>query len=232
MRGPAGAAASLVDARPGWGCRLLVDARPGRGHRLAQPGEPCGSRSSDARGASPARTARPRATWWRPRASGCSSTSAAGRSVPCSATPTSTRSTRSASVTCTPTTAWTCATTRWRAPSTRTARSRGSRSTVRPRRRCGSAARMNHPVETFGFRLEHAGRSLAYSADTGQTGALVELARDAEVLLCEASFAPADDAAAAALPEGLHLTARQAGQHAARAGVGQLVLTHLVPWND
>ena len=34
------------------------------------------------------------------------------------------------------------------------------------------------------------------------------------------------------LPENLHLTGRQAGQHAARAGVGQLVLTHLVPWND
>ena len=30
----------------------------------------------------------------------------------------------------------------------------------------------------------------------------------------------------------LHLTARQAAEHAARAGVGQLVLTHLVPWND
>jgi ribonuclease BN (tRNA processing enzyme) len=96
-----------------------------------------------------------------------------------------------------------------------------------------TAALMNHPVETFGFRLEHAGRSLAYSADTGQTDALVELARDADVLLCEASFAaPADAAAAAALPGGLHLTGRQAGQHAARAGVGQLVLTHLVPWND
>jgi ribonuclease BN (tRNA processing enzyme) len=91
---------------------------------------------------------------------------------------------------------------------------------------------MNHPVETFGFRLEHAGRALAYSADTGPTEALVDLARDADVLLCEASFAPPDDAAAAALPQGLHLTARQAGQHAARAGVGQLVLTHLVPWND
>jgi ribonuclease BN (tRNA processing enzyme) len=95
-----------------------------------------------------------------------------------------------------------------------------------------TAAHMNHPVETFGFRLEHRGRSLAYSADTGQSDALVELARDADVLLCEASFVePADDRAPP-LPENLHLTGRQAGQHAARAGVGQLVLTHLVPWND
>jgi len=31
---------------------------------------------------------------------------------------------------------------------------------------------------------------------------------------------------------GLHLTARQAAEHAARAGAGQLILTHLVPWND
>jgi ribonuclease BN (tRNA processing enzyme) len=98
-----------------------------------------------------------------------------------------------------------------------------------------TAAHMNHPVETFGFRLEHAGRSLAYSADTGQTDALVRLARDADVLLCEASFVEPADAAGPgrpALPEDLHLTGRQAGQHAARAGVGQLVLTHLVPWND
>jgi ribonuclease BN (tRNA processing enzyme) len=95
-----------------------------------------------------------------------------------------------------------------------------------------TAARMNHPVETFGFRLEHRGRSLAYSADTGPSGALAELAAGADVLLCEASFLePADDDAEP-LPEDLHLTARQAGTYAARAGVGQLVLTHLVPWND
>jgi ribonuclease BN (tRNA processing enzyme) len=86
---------------------------------------------------------------------------------------------------------------------------------------------MSHPVETFGFRLEHAGRALAYSADTGESAALVELARGADLLLCEASFLDGPD-----LPAGLHLTARQAGQHAARAGAGQLVLTHLVPWND
>jgi ribonuclease BN (tRNA processing enzyme) len=29
----------------------------------------------------------------------------------------------------------------------------------------------------------------------------------------------------------MHLTARQAAEHAAKAGAGQLVLTHLVPWN-
>ena len=28
------------------------------------------------------------------------------------------------------------------------------------------------------------------------------------------------------------MTARQAAEHAARAGAGRLILTHLVPWND
>ena len=47
------------------------------------------------------------------------------------------------------------------------------------------------------------------------------------MLLSEASFLDGPD-----LPTGLHLTARQAAEHAARADVGELVLTHLVPWND
>ncbi len=47
------------------------------------------------------------------------------------------------------------------------------------------------------------------------------------MLLCEASFTEAPG-----LPANLHLTAREAGEHASRAGVGSLVLTHLVPWND
>jgi ribonuclease BN (tRNA processing enzyme) len=87
--------------------------------------------------------------------------------------------------------------------------------------------RMNHPVETFGFRIEHVGRTLAYSADTGQTDALVRLAEGADVLLSEASFRDTDEN-----PPDLHLTARQAGEYATRAGVGELVLTHLVPWYD
>jgi ribonuclease BN (tRNA processing enzyme) len=90
-----------------------------------------------------------------------------------------------------------------------------------------TADHMNHPVETFGIRLDHGGRAIAYSADTGPTDRLVSLASGADVLLCEASFTEGSGA-----PADMHLTARQAGEHAARAGVGSLVLTHLVPWND
>jgi ribonuclease BN (tRNA processing enzyme) len=90
-----------------------------------------------------------------------------------------------------------------------------------------TTAHVNHPVETFGFRIEHAGQVLAYSADTGPCDELAELARGADVLLSEASFTDGPG-----LPADLHLTARQAGEHAARAGAGELVLTHLVPWND
>jgi ribonuclease BN (tRNA processing enzyme) len=86
---------------------------------------------------------------------------------------------------------------------------------------------MSHPVETFGFRVEHAGWQLAYSADTGPTEALVRLAEGVDLLLCEASFLDGPD-----LVPNLHLTARQAAEHAARAGAGELVLTHLVPWYD
>jgi ribonuclease BN (tRNA processing enzyme) len=86
---------------------------------------------------------------------------------------------------------------------------------------------MNHPVETFGFRIEHAGWRLAYSADTGRTDALARLADGADVLLCEASLVTSDEEQ----PD-FHLTARQAGEYAARAGAGQLVLTHLTAYYE
>ena len=84
-----------------------------------------------------------------------------------------------------------------------------------------------HPVETFAFRFEHDGRVLAYSGDTGESPALVEVARSADVLLCEAGFPDLPD-----LPPALHLSGRLAGQHAAAAGAGRLVLTHLNPDED
>jgi ribonuclease BN (tRNA processing enzyme) len=90
-----------------------------------------------------------------------------------------------------------------------------------------TVARVNHPVETFASRLEHAGRTLTFSADTGESDSLVSLATGADVLLCEATFHEGRDVA-----RNLHLTGRQAGEHAARAEVGRLLLTHLPPWND
>lgn len=90
-----------------------------------------------------------------------------------------------------------------------------------------TTALMNHPVETYGFRVSHGGRSVAYSGDTGESAELVKLAEGADVFLCEASHLDRPD-----LPSGLHLSGRQAAEHAARADVETLVLTHLVPWND
>lgn len=88
-------------------------------------------------------------------------------------------------------------------------------------------ARVNHPVETYGMRLTAGGRSVAYSADTAGCDALVELARDSDLFLCEASYLHGDDN-----PPGVHLTGHQAAEHAVRAGARRLVLTHLVPWGD
>ena len=88
-------------------------------------------------------------------------------------------------------------------------------------------ATMNHPVPTRGFRLTAGGRSLTYSADTGECPALVELATGSDVLLCEASYAPGDPV----VPD-LHLTGRDAGSHATRAGVGRLLVTHVPPWSS
>jgi ribonuclease BN (tRNA processing enzyme) len=88
-------------------------------------------------------------------------------------------------------------------------------------------AHVNHPVETFAFRFTHAGRSLVYTGDTGETEAVPALAAGADVFLSEAAFLDAPD-----LPPDLHLTARQAAQYATKADVGKLVLTHLLPWNS
>jgi ribonuclease BN (tRNA processing enzyme) len=87
--------------------------------------------------------------------------------------------------------------------------------------------RVNHPIETYGMRITAGGRTLAYSADSGVSDELVKLARAADVFLCEASYLDGDDN-----PPDIHLTGKQAAEHANRADTGRLLLTHLVPWGD
>ncbi|MGH3354811.1 MAG: MBL fold metallo-hydrolase [Nocardioidaceae bacterium] len=88
-------------------------------------------------------------------------------------------------------------------------------------------ARVAHPVTAYGIRLETGGRSLVYSGDTGACDALVDLAAGTDLMLCEASFVEADHN-----PPNLHLTGREAGEHATRAAARRLVLTHIPPIVD
>lgn len=88
-------------------------------------------------------------------------------------------------------------------------------------------ARTAHPIECYAVRLTAGGRSLVYTGDTGPCPAVVELARGADALLAEAAHPEGPG-----LPPGLHLTGREAGEHAAAAGVGRLLLTHIPSWVD
>lgn len=89
------------------------------------------------------------------------------------------------------------------------------------------ARAVDHPVPAYGLRVSAGGRTLTYSGDTGPTPTLLDLARDADLFLVEASFRSTDDN-----PPSLHLTGAEAGEYAAKAGVKQVVVTHLPPWHD
>ncbi|HEU5143579.1 MAG TPA: MBL fold metallo-hydrolase [Dermatophilaceae bacterium] len=88
--------------------------------------------------------------------------------------------------------------------------------------------RVNHPVETYGFRVEADGRVLAYTGDTDTCDALTPLMTGAELVLADAAFIDGRDP----LPD-VHLSGRRAAEAAIRAGgVQRLMLTHLPAWND
>jgi ribonuclease Z len=70
------------------------------------------------------------------------------------------------------------------------------------------------------------GSSVVYCTDTVFSEAAVELARGADVLIHEATFAHREAEMAF---QRQHSTSTMAAQTAAAAGVGQLVLTHLSP---
>ncbi|MCL6423891.1 MBL fold metallo-hydrolase [Brachybacterium sp. JHP9] len=86
-----------------------------------------------------------------------------------------------------------------------------------------------HPVEAYGFRITGAdGAVLTYSGDTDACERLNELARDADVFLCEAGYIEGRDDRFT----GVHLTGKRAGEAAAAAGARSLVLTHIAAWTN
>lgn len=96
--------------------------------------------------------------------------------------------------------------------------------------------RVAHPVEAYGLRITGPSTltpgttaTLAYTGDTDTCPALVDLARDADLLLAEASYLEGRDDH---LPRGNHLTGTRAGQIATDAGARRLLITHIPVWND
>jgi len=82
------------------------------------------------------------------------------------------------------------------------------------------SAPTNHTDGSLAYRVEAKGRSLVYSGDTAESDSLVDLARGADLLVLEA---------ANPLKVPGHLTPREAGRLAARAGVNRLLLNHFYP---
>jgi ribonuclease BN (tRNA processing enzyme) len=90
-----------------------------------------------------------------------------------------------------------------------------------------SFSRTDHGPETLAVRVEEAGGgSLGYSADTGPDWSLDRLGDHIDLMLCEASLTTDQERSVQ------HLSARQAGELARQADVGQLVVTHFPPGVD
>lgn len=90
-----------------------------------------------------------------------------------------------------------------------------------------SFSRTDHGPETLAVRVDEAGGpSLGYTADTGPAWPLSNLGPGLDVALVEASMPVEAEGSVQ------HLSGRQAGRAAAKAGVGRLLLTHIQPGVD
>lgn len=80
-----------------------------------------------------------------------------------------------------------------------------------------------HFVDTFAVKVTADGAgTFAYSADTRPGDEIVDAARGADLLLIEATLPRPERTGVRG-----HLTPEEAGEHAKRAGVGKVVLTHI-----
>jgi ribonuclease BN (tRNA processing enzyme) len=85
-----------------------------------------------------------------------------------------------------------------------------------------SALKVPHTPESVAYSIEHGGRRVVYTGDTGPDEALGDWARGCDLLVCECSLP-----SSMAIKE--HLTPEQCAALAERAQPGHVVLTHFYP---
>jgi ribonuclease BN (tRNA processing enzyme) len=83
---------------------------------------------------------------------------------------------------------------------------------------------LHYQLEAYGFRVSSNGTVVAYSGDSGPSDALTELARDADLFVCEATLLDGTEAREGE-PRG-HLSPSEAASAARAAGAKRLLLTH------
>ena len=89
-------------------------------------------------------------------------------------------------------------------------------------------ARTAHPVECYAIRLDRR-RAVAGLHRRHRPAASAWSSSPAAPTCCSPRRRTRP---ARTCPPGLHLTGREAGEHAAAAGVGRLLLTHIPSWVD
>jgi ribonuclease BN (tRNA processing enzyme) len=80
----------------------------------------------------------------------------------------------------------------------------------------------HYTLETYGFRVSNGTTTVAYSGDTGPSERLAELARDADLFVCEATLISGDSDGE---PRG-HLCLDEAQEAFEAAGARRLLITH------
>lgn len=84
---------------------------------------------------------------------------------------------------------------------------------------------MKHGYQNYAISIRKGKRRFVYSGDTMPNDALIEFAKDADLFLCEAGLLERDEKSIRAM----HLTAKEAGIIAEKAGTSRLLLTHFLP---
>jgi ribonuclease BN (tRNA processing enzyme) len=85
-----------------------------------------------------------------------------------------------------------------------------------------SSFRVVHPTETYGLAITSGDKRIVYTSDTASFPELADHCRDADLLVCEATYVGDVE-----VEPGVHMWAREAGELAKASSARSLVLTHI-----